>query len=79
MPSAAQKKQFTDINMQLYGDDDVGHTQLDWIQYQSPHQVLLLDAAQAVRPADLRTALLDELTATAERAHRKFALSSQCA
>jgi DUF2075 family protein len=77
MPSAAQNKQFTDINMQLFGDDEVVHTQLDWIQQQSRHQVLLLDAAQAVRPADLPTALLDELTATAERDQRKFALSSQ--
>ena len=77
MPSAAQNKQFTDINMQLFGDDDVAHTQLDWIQHQSRHQVLLLDAAQAVRPADLPTALLDELTARAERTRRKFALSSQ--
>jgi DUF2075 family protein len=77
MPSAAQNKQFTDINMQLFGDDDVVHTQLDWIQHQSRHQILLLDAAQAVRPADLPTALLDELTARAERTHRKFELSSQ--
>ena len=77
MPSAAQNKQFTDINMQLFGNDDVVHTQLDWIQHQSRHQILLLDAAQAVRPADLPTALLDELTAKAERSHRKFELSSQ--
>lgn len=77
MPSAAQNRQFTDINMQLFGDDDVVHTQLDWIQHQSRHQVLLLDAAQAVRPADLPSDLLDELTATADRAHRKFALKSQ--
>jgi DUF2075 family protein len=77
MPSAAQNRQFTDINMQLFGDDDVVHTQLDWIQHQSRHQILLLDAAQAVRPADLPTALLDELRARAERTHRKFELSSQ--
>ena len=77
MPSAAQNKQFTDVNMQLFGDDDVVHTQLDWIQHQSRHQILLLDAAQAVRPADLPTALLDELTGRAERTHRKFELSSQ--
>lgn len=77
MPSAAQNKQFTDINVALFGDDDVAHTQLDWIRHQSYHQVLLLDVAQAVRPADLPTAVLDELTAKAERAHRKFALISQ--
>jgi DUF2075 family protein len=77
MPSAAQNKQFTDINMRLFGNDDVAHTQLDWIQHQSRHRVLLLDTAQAVRPADLPTALLDELTATAERSQRRFALSSQ--
>lgn len=77
MPSAAQNKQFTDINMQLFGDDDVVHTQLDWIQHQSRHQVLLLDVAQAVRPADLPTALLDDISATAERTRRKFALKSQ--
>lgn len=52
-PSASLNSAFESINRALYGSDDDEITQLDWIRTQSTHQVFLLDAAQAVRPADL--------------------------
>lgn len=68
---------FREINEKLFGGDDVGKTQLDWINAVSRHQIYLVDAAQAVRPADLPRAALDELTTTARAADRHYRLTTQ--
>lgn len=51
--SAMQNKKFTELNIKLFGVDDPSITQLDWIEKKSKLQLLLLDPAQAIRPADL--------------------------
>ncbi|SLE42134.1 Uncharacterized conserved protein [Mycobacteroides abscessus subsp. bolletii] len=52
-PSGPLNKSFTEINYKLFGDDDISHTQLDWVTQKSKVQVLLLDEKQSVKPADL--------------------------
>ena len=42
-------RMFRDINERLFGEDDPSITQLDWIDYQSKHQLYLVDGA-AVGP-----------------------------
>lgn len=44
---------FRTINERLFGADSLEYTQLDWIRKQASHTVLLMDAEQSVRPADL--------------------------
>lgn len=68
---------FREINEKLFGSDDVGWTQLDWINAVSQHQIYLVDAAQAVRPADLPRHVLEDLTSTARAAGRHYPLSTQ--
>ncbi len=47
---------FADINVEaLRRTTTCRSTQLDWITAKSKHQIYLVDAAQSVRPADLRT------------------------
>ncbi|WP_460581295.1 DNA/RNA helicase domain-containing protein [Humibacter ginsengisoli] len=70
-------KKFTEINQRLFGDNDLGLTQLDWIRKQSDHQILLLDAAQTVRPADLPRTLTRRLVTDAQERHRWYPLTSQ--
>jgi DUF2075 family protein len=76
-PSAAQNKKFTDINNELFGNDDFSWTQLDWIKAKSTHQLFLLDSAQSVKPADLPAAVTSELVSQARMAHGYFRLTSQ--
>jgi DUF2075 family protein len=76
-PSANQNKRFADITARLFGEDDYSRTQLDWIRAQSRHQIFLLDAAQSVRPADLPGAVQRELVDGAEKAGRRYRLTSQ--
>lgn len=76
-PSGVQNKKFIDITTKLFGVDDKFKTQLDWIREKSRHQILLLDAAQSVRPADLPPELLNELVDTAKSEHRHYPLVSQ--
>ena len=45
---------FREITETLFGADEL-KTQLDWIQAESRHQILFVDALQAVRPSDLPT------------------------
>lgn len=76
-PSGVQNKKFADINHRLFGTDEPGLTQLDWITTQSNHQIFLLDAAQRVRPADVPMAALDSLLGPADEQHRMYTLTSQ--
>lgn len=52
-PSGPQNKKFREITEALFGIDDLSVTQLDWVRKSSKHQILLVDAEQSVRPADL--------------------------
>ena len=70
-------RMFRDINERLFGEDDPSITQLDWINYQSKHQLYLVDGAQSVRPADLSAAAVDELVGSARRRGRHYPLTSQ--
>lgn len=75
--SAAQNTRFRVITERLFGEDDPSKTQLDWIRAQSDHQILLLDAEQAVRPADLPREVVDALLHAADNGHRRYRLASQ--
>jgi len=75
--SASKNKDFTAINMKLYGTDDLGKTQLDWIETKSRHQLLLLDTGQAIRPADLPLSRTTELVRNAKSQEAHFRLASQ--
>ncbi|OZC65677.1 AAA family ATPase [Rhodococcus sp. 06-470-2] len=76
-PSGGQNKLFSEINIALFGSDDPAKTQLDWIKAKSDHQLLLVDGAQRVRPADLPLARLQALTIDAEKDMRLYKLMSQ--
>lgn len=75
--SAIHNKKFADLNIALYGKDDPEITQLDWIEKKSRIQVLLLDTAQAVRPADLPLQQTTELISKAALSKSLFALRAQ--
>ncbi len=70
-------KEFGEINRRLFGEDDLAVTQLDWILAQSDHRILLVDAAQSIRPSDLPGVVLDELVAAAKRSHSWYRLKTQ--
>ena len=76
-PSGVQNKQFSDITVKLFGQDDYSKTQLDWIRALSRHQVLLVDPEQSVRPADLPPELLRSLVDEAKGESRHYPLVSQ--
>jgi hypothetical protein len=76
-PSAAQNKKYSELNIKLYGTDDPSITQLDWIEKKSKLQLLLLDTAQAVRPADLPLETTNKLISTASADGLLFKLVSQ--
>jgi DUF2075 family protein len=65
------------INKRLYGADDLSKTQLDWIRAKSRHQILLVDEAQSVRPADLSKESVIELLENAHARGRRYRLSTQ--
>lgn len=75
--SAIQNRYFREINVRLFGEDRDSITQLDWIRAKSKHQILLLDAAQSVRPADLSQAEIQRVTEDARKAGALFDLASQ--
>jgi DUF2075 family protein len=75
--SASQNRDFARINELLFGADDPSITQLDWITKKSRHRILLVDPAQAVRPADLPLAELNRVSAEARSDGRFFPLRSQ--
>ncbi|PQZ92889.1 AAA family ATPase [Arthrobacter sp. MYb227] len=76
-PSGPQNKKFREINEALFGADDNAYTQLDWIRAKSTHQILLVDSAQSVRPADLPEETLRELIETSKREASFYPLFSQ--
>jgi DUF2075 family protein len=76
-PSGVQNQKFRQITETLFGSDDTSKTQLDWIRAKSNHQIILLDAAQSVRPADLPTEVLGELVRATKATHRHYPLVSQ--
>jgi hypothetical protein len=76
-PSAALNLKFKAINETFFGEDHPNLTQLDWIRAASRHQILLLDAAQSVRPADLSPTTVNEVVSNADAQHTLFRLHSQ--
>ena len=76
-PSAAQNKKFTENNLALFGNDDSRWTQLDWVQAASRHKLLLVDAAQSVKPGDLPLVAVQDLLREARTANALFHLTSQ--
>lgn len=70
-------EKFKQTNRALFGHDDEGLTQLDWILRQSKHTILLIDPQQSVRPADLPAEVTRALIETANREGRSYALRSQ--
>lgn len=75
--SASLNKQFAEANERLFGHDDEQLTQLDWIRARSQHQILLLDTAQRIKPADLSIEVLQELITASRADHRYYPLASQ--
>jgi DUF2075 family protein len=65
------------INERLFGADDLSKTQLDWIRAKSRHQILLVDEAQSVRPADLSKEAVLELLEEARARDRHYRLATQ--
>jgi DUF2075 family protein/predicted GIY-YIG superfamily endonuclease len=76
-PSAAQNKKFTDNNLALFGNDDSSWTQLDWVRAASRHQLLLVDAAQSVKPGDLPLKQVQDLIRDSRTENVLFRLHSQ--
>ncbi|WP_210602535.1 DUF2075 domain-containing protein [Brevibacterium oceani] len=75
--SGPLNKKFIQINERLFGWDDPQKTQLDWIRKQSSHSILMLDAGQTVRPADLPATKTRELVSRARAAGRLYPLQTQ--
>jgi DUF2075 family protein/predicted GIY-YIG superfamily endonuclease len=76
-PSAAQNKKFTTNNLALFGNDDFSWTQLDWVRATSKHQLLLIDAAQSVKPGDLPLKQVESLIRNSRAENVLFRLHSQ--
>lgn len=76
-PSGVLNAKFSEINERLFGSDELRFTQLDWVRKQSDHQILFVDAAQSIRPADLPTDVLADVIASSRREQRHYALESQ--
>lgn len=68
---------FSEINQSLFGDDDLTHTQLDWIRAKSRNQILLLDSQQTVRPGDLPVATTGALIEASKNQHKHYPLATQ--
>lgn len=75
--SASLNKKFAEINRKLFGADDPNLTQLDWLRKQSKHTILMLDAGQSVRPADLPETITRTLVEAATANGRLYPLHSQ--
>jgi DUF2075 family protein len=75
--SGVQNQQLPIINQRLFGEDRNDITQLDWVRRQSKHQILLIDSAQSIRPADLPKEVIEGLAETARRRKQLFRLTSQ--
>lgn len=75
--SASQNTEFREINLKLFGKDDISKTQIDWVMVKSKHQIFLLDSAQSVKPADVSAETLKGLVVQAKSASSLFPLVSQ--
>lgn len=75
--SAALNKKFSEINLSLFGHDDKSLTQLDWILRKSRLQILLVDSAQSIKPADLPLETTTHLIEQAKNGDSFFRLASQ--
>jgi DUF2075 family protein len=75
--SAMQNMKFSAINQKIYGDDSSSHNQLDWIRSKSRHQLLLIDTAQSVKPADLPLVVTQNIISIAQEGGALFRLMSQ--
>lgn len=75
--SGPLNKKFAEINERLFGTDDPQLTQLDWIQAQSKHTILMLDQEQSVRPADLPASRTSALVEEARSRGRRYPLRTQ--
>lgn len=75
--SAMLNKKFTEANLAIFGNDDLKHTQLDWIRRRSKSQILLIDTAQSVKPADLPLEMTLQILEAAKARGSFFRLSSQ--
>ena len=75
--SAIQNKQFGEINEELFGEDSLDFTQLDWIRARSRNRILMVDSAQSIRPADLPKQAIDDLVSRAREVENFFLLASQ--
>lgn len=76
-PSGPLNLKFAEINRRLFGADDLQLTQLDWIQKQSRHTILMIDVGQTVRPADLPTKTTTAVLGQAAESGRLYPLLSQ--
>ncbi|RKR73481.1 DUF2075 domain-containing protein [Frondihabitans australicus] len=76
-PTGVLNAKFKTINEDLFGEDDVTRTQLDWIRAKSQHSIFLVDAEQSVRPADLAPATVRRLVEDARAGGRLYPLRSQ--
>jgi DUF2075 family protein len=70
-------KKFRDITVQIFGKDDKSKTQLDWIRAKSKNRILLVDADQTIKPADLPRSAVEDLISTARKTESLFNLTSQ--
>ena len=77
MPSGALNRSFTEINQRLFKSDADHFTQLDWIIAQSDSQILLLDSAQSIMPADLTLKAIQALEKQSRNNKSYFSLKSQ--
>lgn len=75
--AASLNSEFEQLNIKLFGADDLNITQLDWLIKKSKHQVFLVDAAQSVMPGDISRSTLNALKDSASAANGKFRLTSQ--
>lgn len=72
-----QTEQFRRITTALFGRMDPEITQLDWLQAKAKHVVLMLDAAQSVRPSDIDPETLRRVTDEVRADGRLYPLASQ--
>jgi DUF2075 family protein len=69
---------FKAINRELFGGDEAGGHQLDWVRIKSKHRIFLLDPEQSIRPAsDLPANVVRALEEDASQTGRAFTLTSQ--
>ena len=75
--SASLNVKFAKINTELFGEDNKSITQLDWVMKKSRSQILLLDSAQSIKPADLPLSTLHAVISQSQTNDTYFRLSSQ--